>query len=57
MDITITTKYDCDYEDTVSFLKLMDAVRFAEKKAKNPPNKAVSIMLKGPEGEREFIKT
>lgn len=55
MHTTITTKYDCGYEDILSFMFIMDAVRFAEKKAKNPPNKAVSIMLKGPEGEREFI--
>ena len=55
MSVTVTIKYDCGYEDIISFLKLMDAVKYGEKVAKNPPDKVVSIMMKGPEGEREFI--
>ena len=55
MPITITIKYDCGYEDVIGFLQIMDAVRFAEDKARTPLDKVVSIMLKGPDGEREFI--
>ncbi|MGR3219229.1 MAG: hypothetical protein ACUZ8H_05345 [Candidatus Anammoxibacter sp.] len=55
MSITVTTKYDCGYEDIISFMFIMDAAKYGEKVAKNPPDKVVSIVLKGPEGEREFI--
>ena len=56
MSITITIKYDCGYKGVVTFLRIMDAVRYGENKAANPPDKAVSIVLTGPDGEREFIK-
>jgi len=54
--LTITLTDDTGHKETTPFLSLTLAVRYAESVANNKKNHIVSVLMQGPEGEREFLQ-
>ena len=55
MNITITLTHKCGHKETTPFSLITLAVRYAESVADNERNDIVSVLMQGPDGEREFI--
>lgn len=56
MGISVTVIYRCGRRDVSSFTQLPVAVRYAEWTINNDKGAIISVLMQGPEGEREFIK-
>lgn len=55
MKITVTLTYESDMEETKSFWLITEAVKYAEAIAGQGAKDIISVLLQGPDGEREFV--
>ena len=55
MNITVTLTHKCGFRETTPFSLITLAVRYAESVANNERKDIISVLMKGPDGEREFI--
>lgn len=56
MSITVTLTDSTGYKETTPFSLITLAVRYAESVADNEKNDIVSVLMQGPDGEREFLQ-